>query len=76
MKTKYISIFGINDLVNFCSKANEVEGDVLVSKGKFVVDGKSMMGLMSIDVSSGCKIEYPEDAEDFETFIENFSIKG
>lgn len=74
MKTKLIKIIGINDLSDFITKANEVDGDILVQKGKFVVDGKSLLGIMSIDISSGAKIEYPEDAVDFDTYLERFEI--
>lgn len=72
MKTKLIKIIGINDLSDFITKANEVEGDILVQKGKFVVDGKSLLGIMSIDISSGAKIEYPEDAIEFDKYLERF----
>lgn len=74
MKYKTIKILGLNDLSNFIKKANEVKGDVLVYRGKFVVDGKSIMGMMSIDVSDGCKVEYPDNATDFEQYLENFEM--
>lgn len=72
MKKMVIAIHGINDLNQFIQHARTVDGDVLVSRGKFVVDGKSIMGVFSIDVSQGCTVEYPEDATDFEEFISQF----
>lgn len=72
MKKMIVAIHGINDLNQFIQHARTVDGDVLVSRGKFVVDGKSIMGVFSIDVSQGCTVEYPEDATDFEEFISQF----
>ena len=75
MKFKYIKITELDDLSTFISKAVKVEGDVLVHREKFCVDGKSIMGMMSIDVSQGCKIEYPESAKEFDTYISQFEIQ-
>lgn len=74
MKEKYVTIHGINDLNNFIQKARTVDGDVLVTRGKFVVDGKSIMGLFSIDISQGCTVTYPENATEFEEFISQFEV--
>lgn len=74
MKNKYIKITSINDLSNFVIEASKVDGDVLIYRGKYCIDGKSMLGLMSIDISDKCKIEYPEDAIEFEKFIKQFEI--
>ncbi len=72
MNSKYIKITGLNDLSNFVIEASKVKGDVLVYRGKFCVDGKSLMGMMSINISEGCKVEYPENEKNFEKYIMNF----
>lgn len=69
MFTKQISINTIKDMMDFVNEASKVFGDVLIRKGKYVIDGKSIMGILSIDPSTGITIEYPEDATDFETFL-------
>ena len=74
MKTKYIKIHGITDVTKLAQEAYKVDGDICLKKGKYVVDGKSLMGIMSIDVSTGVTIEYPEDAIEFEDFISHFEI--
>ena len=72
MKKIFIKIPGINDVNLFVSNARMVEGDILVSRGKFCVDGKSVLGMFSLDVTDGCTVEYPEDATEFEAFIQQF----
>ena len=72
MKTIYVKINGIADVTKLATAASVVDGDVTVRKGIYVVDGKSIMGLFSLDLSTGATIEYPEDAIDFENYIVNF----
>ena len=74
MKTKYIKINSLTDLAKFVKEASKVNGDVLIYRGKYCIDGKSMLGIMSIDISDRCKIEYPEEAIEFEKYIKQFEI--
>jgi len=71
-KTKVISINGLNDVYEFIRQASKVDGDVLLKRGKFVVDAKSFLGVLSIDVSQDTTLSYPEDANDFENYIKQF----
>lgn len=72
MKTLFIKMSAISDVTKLCQAATGVDGDVTVRKGKYVIDGKSLMGLFSLDMSTGVTIEYPEDAATFEEFVEQF----
>lgn len=72
MKKTFIKLHGINDVVQFTQNASFVDGDVIVSRGAYKVDGKSLMGMLSIDVSQGFSVEFPEDAEKFDTFLQTF----
>lgn len=74
MKTKYIKITNLNDLSKFVLESSKVKGDVLVQRGKFCVDGKSLMGMMSINIYEGGRVEYPKHANEFENFIKQFEI--
>lgn len=75
MKSKYIKITNLKDLSNFVREASKVKGDILVYRGKFCIDGKSLMGMMSIDISDGCRVDYPEEEKDFEKYLLNFELK-
>jgi len=70
--SRRIRMTNITDLTEFVIKASQVVGDITVRKGIYVIDGKSLMGLMSIDVSSGAVVEYPEEATEFDAFIAPF----
>lgn len=71
-KSKFIKMNSITDVMNFVKEASKIEGDVTVLKGRYTIDGKSVMGVMSIDMSTGMTVEYPADAVDFENFISQF----
>ena len=70
MKKVFIKIVEIDKVYDFVQHARGVRGDVLVSRGKFCVDGKSILGMYSLNVSQGCTVEYPEDAKEFDEFIQ------
>lgn len=68
---KFIKISGIHDIAEFVTYASEVNGDVCVQRGRFIIDGKSLMGMLSIDTSEGVIVEYPEDAA-FSEYLKKF----
>ena len=72
MKKMYIAIRDIHDITTFVKEASAINGDVICKRGKYVIDGKSIMGIFSIDTSEGMIVEYPEDAVDFEKYISQF----
>lgn len=72
MKTKNVKITNLDDLNTFVCIASTVPGPISVSRGKFCVDGKSILGMMFINTSEGCKVEYPESAAVFEEFLAKF----
>ena len=76
IKRKYIAINGINDIVEFIHQASKVNGEVTCKRGKYVVDGKSTMGVFFLIFAMGVVVEYPEDAHDFEKYINNFEVEN
>lgn len=74
VKSKFIAFNQITDLNQFINNASKVDGEVLLQKDYYIVNGKSILGVMSIDVSKGVNVVYPADAYEFEQFIEQFEI--
>lgn len=69
-----IKIEGLEDISNFYIEASKVDGEVMCRRGKYTVDGKSLLGVIAIDPSMGILVTYPKDAKDFENFISQFAI--
>ena len=74
MKNMLISIKGLNDVYKFIQTAQTVDGDVTITRGRYSVDAKSILGVFSLDLSQDVTIEYPESATEFETFITQFKV--
>lgn len=76
MKKMYITIKDVHDIAIFVNHASKVDGDVTCKRGKYVIDGKSIMGIFSIDTSEGMIVEYPENSIEFEQYISQFKKHG
>lgn len=73
-KKVVIVINGVHDVYNFINEASKVNGDVLLSRGKFAVDGKSFLGVFAIDPSLGAIVTYPASEKEFEEYISQFVV--
>lgn len=72
-----VSISSINDIYKFVELAQKVEGDIVVRKGKFCVDGRSALGVLSLNLTSGATIEFaPTPSNQFMIdYLEQFEVK-
>lgn len=66
---KITTISDVKDLINY---TRTVDGDVLIKKGTYVVDGTSILGVLSLDMSTPVEIVYPQDALELEGFLNKF----
>lgn len=74
MVMRKIKMNELTTIYVFAERARAVDGDVILHKGHFSVDGKSLLGIMSIDMTDGVVVEYPTDAIDFENFVKEFEV--
>ena len=69
-----IKISGISDATTLVTKASAVEGDVTITRGRYSIDAKSIMGVFSIDLSAGVIIEYPDGEIELDKYCKKFEI--
>ena len=62
-KLKKFKIETFEKAKKFNKIAEEVESDILVHSGRFIIDGKSLMGLFSLDLSKELNLEIIEKKE-------------
>ena len=74
MREMIVSIKGLNDIYNFIANAQKVDGDIIVRRGRYIIDVKSILGIFSLDMSQNITVTYPETASDFEEFIQQFKV--
>lgn len=55
-----IYLNSITDIKNFVELTNRCEGQITVYSGQYIVDGKSIMGIFSLDLSKPIKVEFDE----------------
>lgn len=72
MASKMVKITTISDVKDLINYTRAVDGDVLIKKGTYVVDGTSILGVLSLDMSTPVEIVYPQDALELEGFLNNF----
>ena len=60
MNTISIMLNQINKIKRFCELVNHNEGDVIVSNNKYIVDGKSIMGIFSLDLNHPVTVTFKE----------------
>lgn len=70
-----IKMSGINDAALLVEMAKKLPTDVTIRHGKFCVDGKSILGVLSFDMSDGVTIEYDAKEKEFGNWIKKFEIK-
>lgn len=71
-KLRTVRLEKIKDVYKFVEEAMKVSGEVEITRGQFCVSGTSMMGLLAIDPSESFCVEYPANANDFDTFLQKF----
>ena len=52
MKSVMLRLNGAEDIQRFVSAVASYENDIDLRKGRYVVDGKSLMGIFSLDLST------------------------
>ena len=75
-KSKVIKLNLIEDLQEFIDQTGNVDGEVLVQTGYYIISGKSILGMISIAtaLTKGVTVIYPASAYEFEQYLEKFEI--
>ena len=74
MKIKLDKFSAVSDFIKL---TQSMENDILVKHNKYVVDGKSPMGLYSLDLSKELDIEIiPKNPNEVELFVKTLDTLG
>ncbi|MCQ2430479.1 MAG: HPr family phosphocarrier protein [Clostridia bacterium] len=61
MKSVYIKLNEINDVYSLVNTLVAYDGDVDLESGRYVVDGKSLLGIFSLDLRKPVKMTFHDD---------------
>lgn len=56
-----VKLPNISDAALFCAKCNEFKEDIDYIYGRYIVDGKSLMGILSVSLERVCDVEIYTD---------------
>ena len=77
MKEKMILLGSVDAAKEFVALASKCDFDVDVSVGKRIaIDGKSIVGVMSLNLLSPVNVSYCGEDKDFEAFLEKHEQLG
>lgn len=73
MKEKRIKLPDFSDAKRFVSEASECDFDVDVSYNRVVIDAKSIMGVLSLDLTKELTVRYAGEDMRFENFLDAYT---
>ncbi len=76
MKQKKILLPTIEDAKAFVAAAMKCDFDVNIFYNRIIIDGKSILGVLSLDLTKVLTVEYDGENEVFESFLKEKEAKG
>lgn len=65
----------VDDIAEFVRAAEKCEYEVAVISNTVSLDAKSIIGVMSMDLSDGLTVQYRQEDRDIETVLEKFTVE-
>ena len=75
MKQKRILLPTIDDAKMFVAAATQCDFDIDVYYNRVVIDAKSILGILSLDLRNVLTVQYDGENEAFEAFLEKMAVK-
>ena len=69
MKQKKIRLSSVADAKEFVRRAVECDFDVDVFYNRVIIDAKSILGVLSLDLTKELTVEYDGENQEFEEFL-------
>lgn len=64
----------VEDVSDFVRAAAECEFDVDVNYNRILVDAKSILGVMSMDLNNVLTVKYCGESDRFESFLKKYAV--
>lgn len=77
MKDMIVKLNSINDVKDFVNLSVASPCEIYLISGRYIVDGKSIMGVFSLDLSGNIRVEAQGDgAEAYYESIKRFAVEA
>ncbi|MGM9890141.1 MAG: HPr family phosphocarrier protein [Floccifex porci] len=74
-KIGHVLLNSVERVRDFANAVSPIEGDIYLQSGRYIIDGKSIMGIFSLDLSVPIKITVSQWNEEYEERLASFWIK-
>ena len=75
MKEKKIMLPSVEEAKHFVAEATKCDFDIDVYYNRVVIDAKSILGVLSLDLRNILTVQYDGENEAFEAFLEKMAVK-
>lgn len=75
MKSMKVMLATINDVKEFVNEVAKLDFDVDLISGRYAIDAKSIMGILSLDLSKPIRLDAHTDSDDFIANIKKFIVE-
>lgn len=75
MKKMTIRLGTIENVKEFVDTASKIEGDVTLLSGRYVVDGKSIMGVFSLDLTQPLTMEIEHWKDEYAAVFKKYLLR-
>ena len=72
MQTVYVSFSKVMDVKRFVEKISAFEGDFDLIDGKYVIDARSLMGILAMDLTKPIQLDIQNDNDEVMSAIGEF----
>lgn len=72
MSIRWQAATGIFHFTEIVNDVGQIEGDVLLLAGKYVIDAKSITGIFSLDLSHPLQLQIEDWKEEYASVIEKY----
>ena len=73
MQKRQIMLNGVEDAKTFVTMANKCDFDIDVYYNRMIIDAKSILGVLSLDLSQPLTVEYTGHHSELEAFLDEHS---
>lgn len=66
----------VEDVKKFVSDISNIEGEITISSGRYIVDAKSIMGIFSIDLSKPLGLSVENWKDEYEEVLKPYLVEN
>ena len=74
MRSVYVSFSKVMDVKRFVEKISSLDGDIDLIDGKYIVDARSLMGILAMDLTKPIQLDIQNDTGEVMQAIEEFLV--